>query len=92
MNWRQLLEETLGAVSVYAFLGMLTRRVSTGIGSEAEMKLVEFMRKVVLEYKDMGLTEEKRIEQAEITASQREFDRKWGLQESGNVLGHIIKQ
>ena len=92
MSWKTLLEETLGAISVYSFLGMLIHRVNTGIGSEAEMKMVEYMRKVVLEYKDMGLTEEKRIEQAEITASQREFDRKWGLQESGNVLGHIIKQ
>lgn len=92
MSWKDLVTGTLGAISVFAFLGTLIQRVNAGVGSENEMKMVEYMKKVGLEYRDKGLTEEKRIEQAEINTLQDKFSKKWGVQDSGHVIHTLITQ
>lgn len=91
MNWQQLLGDTLGAISVYGFLGMLINRVNAGVGSEAENRLVDDIKKVVSEYSEKALLDAKTAEQAEITEMQRRFNEKHGLMESGHIIGHVQK-
>jgi hypothetical protein len=85
MSWKQLIEETLGAISIYAFLGMAIKRVSAGLGSEAEQQLVECLKQVAEEYKGKVLLEVKAIEAADLAERQRRFDEKWGVLPSGHV-------
>lgn len=89
--WNELLEKTLGAISVYAFLGLLFRRVAAGIGSTTENQLADCLQKVAIEYSEKALLDTKAAEQAEITEMQRRFNQKHGLIESGHIVGHIEK-
>ena len=88
MSWKLLLEETLGAVSVYAFLGMALKRVSLGIGSEAEQQLVDSIKKVAAEYKNKALLDMKQLEAADIEERQRRYKEKWGVSPTGHALLH----
>lgn len=86
--WQRLLEETLKGVSLYAFFGIAIKRVTEGVGSEAEVELVACLKKVAMEYKDKALLGIKQLEAADIEERQRQFKEKWGNQHQGIPLLH----
>lgn len=84
--WQRLIEETLKGVGLYAFFGIAIKRVTEGVGSQAENELVECVKKVAMEYQDKALLKAKQLEAAEIEERQRQFKEKWGVSTSGHTL------